>query len=574
MNPAITDPEHTFNYRQLDAASNAIARSLRESGVRPGDRTALLFDQSAWLAAAILGVLKAGGAYVPLDPQRTPDWSRSMLGHAGCERILYAPRHREFAGSLVPNGPMALPVDSRWTEYSGPVVDAAIDPDSTACIYFTSGSSGRPKGVCDSHRNVLHNVLRYTNSLHIAAHDCLSLIQSPVFSGTMSSLFGALLNGASLASFDAQRWGLDGLADWIRMQNVTIFHSVPAIFRKLTRGEARYPRVRLIRLEGDQSTGKDFRLFCRHFPDDSILVNGLGSTECGLVRQYFMDKKSPEPVGVIPLGWPVADMEVLIVNEAGDEIPPGQIGEIAVRSRYLAQGYLNQAELTRERFRESGDLSGARIYRTGDLGALGGDGCLEHRGRKDEQHKIAGQHVDLAAVEAALEEIPGIRDAVAHTRADGSRGPYLAAYLVASGPKRPSLESVTERLAESLPPAMVPARMVWLEAIPLSADGKVDRRSLPEPAAKRPALETPFAAPRDTCEMQLARLWEELLGIRPVGIRDGFFHLGGDSLLAMALADRIQRNFGVSIGIAAIFELPTVEQMAALIAGAKCGYEC
>lgn len=559
---AVRDPSGELTYAALDDQANWNAGRLLDGGSGIGARTALLLPQSSLLTSAILAVLKTGGSYVPLDPSRPTEWNAWLIADADCERLLYKPEDEELARAIARANAQVMSIEALADGSRPAPVNVEIPPNAMACIYYTSGSTGRPKGVCDSHRNVLHNVMRYTNSLNISANDRLSLIQSPVFSGTLSSLFGALLNGASLACMDLRERGLDTLAEWVCDEDVTIYHSVPSIFRSLCVGDARYPRVRLVRLEGDQASSRDFELFRRHFRAPCRLVNGLGSTECGLVRQHFLNHASDVGDGVLPLGSAVQDMEILILDEHGEAVAPGMVGEIAVRSRYLALGYWGNPVLTAARFEACDDGSGERVYRTGDLGSLNGDGVLAYRGRQDQQFKIDGQRIDLAHVEALLQRVPGVADAVAGTRADDPGQPRLVAYLLAAGPSRPSLESIRAHLAARLPTHMIPSKMVWLDRIPLSADGKVDRKALPAPPEERPALETDYAPPRSGTELRLVQLWEELLGVAPVGIDDNFLDLGGTSLLAIMFLDRLQSAFDARLSLGALFDTPTIEKLA------------
>src|SRR4030095_2694489 len=266
---------------------------------------------------------------------------------------------------------------------AGEAPGLVISPDAGAYIFYTSGSTGRTKGVLDTHRSVLHNVMRYTNTLHLAADDRLTLLQGPAFSGAVSSLFGALLNGAACFPFDVGREGADRLPTWLAAECITIYHSVPALFRQVAPHGGALPALRLVRLEGDGASPRDLALLQRHFTRDCVLVNGLGATECGLVRQFFFTPAHPLPEGVVPIGEAVEDMEIAVVGEDGRPVPSGAVGEITVRSRYLAAGYWRRPELTAERFSDAGTERGLRVYRTGDAGRWRADGMLEHLGRPE-----------------------------------------------------------------------------------------------------------------------------------------------------------------------------------------------
>ncbi|MGI9325902.1 MAG: non-ribosomal peptide synthetase [Pseudomonadales bacterium] len=557
---AVIDPECALTYADLACAVNSIATRVHALTQDRDFRVALLFDQSAMYVASLLGVLQAGGTYVPLDARRSADWNRQVLVETDCEILVCSERQLEFARSI---DPTHLMVANAEQESSSVSISFERCPNAVACIYFTSGTTGRAKGVCDTQRNLLHNAMRYTNTLKVSQSDRLSLIQAPIFSGTQSTLFAGLLNGATIASFDVHRWGLEGLPVWIQENALTMFHSVPAIFRTLARSGRKYPSVRLIRLEGDRAGQQDVCVYQKYFSAECVLVNGLGATECGLVRQYFVNKDSNVAPGDLPLGYPVPDMEVIVLDPDGNELAAKQTGEIAVRSRFLAAGYLNQPELTQSKFLESS--AGDRLYLTGDMGSLDEQGCLRLSGRKDHQLKINGQTVNLAEVEAALVDLPKVATAAAVTQEDDSGNGYLAAYLVCSEQQRPSLEQVREWLTQKLPTHLRPKRIMWLAEFPLSIDGKVDRSALPVPPVERPQLDTPYVAARDPEEQRMVTVWEDVLQISPVGIRDNFLLLGGESLTAMQLLLGLEAEFGVSVSVATLFENATIEALLPII---------
>jgi len=350
------------------------------------------------LSASILGVLKAGGIYIPLETSHAPPLVAAVAQEARNGLIL-ADESGSALGREAASGVPLLRVDELLAA-AGPDERPGIAsaPDAPAYVYYTSGSTGRPKGVVDSHRNVLHNVMRYTNSLGIDHDDRLTLLQSPSFSGAVSSLFGALLNGAAIFPYDLRRQGAAALGAWLVGERITIYHSVPALFRLAAGGADAFPDLRLIRLEGDQMSRHDWLVFRERFSEGCVLVNGLGATECGLVRQFFIDHEMPLVDGVVPIGYPVEDMSVQVLDQVGRPLGVGEAGEIAVRSRYLALGYYERPDLTASAFEPDPSDPGARIYRTGDLGRLRLDGCLDHLGRRDARIKLYGRWVDLAAV--------------------------------------------------------------------------------------------------------------------------------------------------------------------------------
>src|SRR5262245_28297798 len=310
-----------LSYAALDRAANRIAHAIL-GGLGVGNEpVALLLPQSPRQITAVLGALKAGKIYVPLDPALPEPRLAGAIGDADARLVLTVAAHADLARRVAPRAKiLTLDAPGDLGAETPPAVDVA--PDAGAYIFYTSGSTGRPKGVLDTHRNVLHNVLRYTNTLHLCADDRLTLLQGPSFSGAVSSLFGALLNGAALFPFDVARDGAHRIAEWLAAEGITVYHSVPALFRVAAGAGRPLPAVRVIRLEGDRATPHDLALFRERFGPDCVLVNGLGATECGLVRQFFFTTRDPVPEGVVPIGAPVEDMEIVLLDEAGRPAAP------------------------------------------------------------------------------------------------------------------------------------------------------------------------------------------------------------------------------------------------------------
>ena len=557
----------TLTYAELDHAANRIAQALLDR-LGPGNEpVVLLLPQGLRQIAAVLGALKARKIYVPLDPAHPAPRLREAIGDSSARLVLTADAHAPLAHAVA--GEAALLVAETLDESGANAAPGlVVAPDAGAYIFYTSGSTGRPKGVLDTHRNVLHNVMRYTNSLHLTADDRLTLLQGPAFSGAVSSLFGALLNGAACFPFDVGREGPDRVPGWLAAERITVYHSVPALFRQVAPQGATLHALRLVRLEGDGASRRDLELFQRHFARDCVLVNGLGATECGLVRQFFFTPEHSLPEGVVPIGEAVGDMEIVLVGADGQEVPGGTVGEIIVRSRYLAAGYWRRPELTAERFPEAGP-SGRRVYRTGDAGRLGANGILEHLGRLDGLVKVRGQRVEVAEVESALLTLPGVTEAAVTVREDTPGESRLVAYLVAGAAALPKISSLRRTLAGLLPDYMVPSAFVTLARLPLSDNRKVDRRALPAPGPARPALDTLLVPPRTEDERTLVALWRGVLHLEEIGVEDDFFDLGGDSLLGAIVLVRVLDAFRVEIALTDFAACPTVAALAERIDAAR-----
>jgi amino acid adenylation domain-containing protein len=552
----------SLTYAQLNAQANRISHLIlanRGSGKEP---VALLFGQGALLIAAIVGSVKAGKIYVPLDPLIPAERNADILIDSTAVIILTDTANLDNAQALASRDVLVLNVDTMGDDHSAENPDLDLAPDGLTYIFYTSGSTGKPKGLADTHRNVLHNIMRYTNSLHICSEDRLTLLQSASFSGSVSSLFGALLNGATSFPFSLQHEGPGRLASWVSQEGITIYHSVPSIFRLLALGKQSYPALRIIRLEGDQATPKDIELYKVHFPDTCILVNGLGATECGIVRQYFVNKDTPTPDNVVPIGFPVEDMEVVLLDQSGQQVGPDSVGEIAVRSCYLAPGYWRRPDLTKAVFLTDSRGGSQRMYRTGDLGRMRVGGCLEYLGRQNFQSRIRGQWVEIAEVEKALRQVAALKDVVVLTVEGISSEPKLVAYLVPGESPPPGIEELRRQLAQRLPVHMVPTAFVLLDALPLNPYGKVDRRALPAPNQERPNLKENYVAPQDMLQLLLQQIWEEVLQIRPVGIRDNFFDLGGDSLRAVNMILNVEQKIGAAIRPEFLLTRPTIQHLA------------
>ena len=557
---AILTPDDEWSYGELDRRASAVAQTIVGRcglGIEP---VALCLDQGAPLVAAIVGVLKAGKFYLPLEPSDPVARRREIVKIAGAGLVLdddfvaaaaRAPRDASGAASapLAPVGSDAPPV--------------AIRPTDPAYLFFTSGTTGTPKGVVDCHRNVLHNVYRYTNALSIAPDDRLTVIQSASFSGTVSSMFCALLNGATLLPFDFRRHGFNRLAAWIKESRATIYHSVPSIFRGVVEAGGTFPNVRVVRLEGDAATRVDYQLFQTAFRHDCILAHGLGATETGLSCQFQVRADASWDGERLPVGRPLPDMDVRVIGpdhdgvEGSAPLPNGTVGEIEIVSEFLATGYWRDPERTAARFVVVDGSTSRRAFRTGDLGIFDDAGCLQHRGRLNQEERINGQWISTPAIEAALRRLGFCRDVLVTTWSDGG-GARLVAYVVLHAGARVDVPRWHAALADELPAFMIPTAFVALHAFPLGAHGKVDRRLLPAPGGRDDA---PHIQPLSAAERDMVSCWERALGVTPIGTRDNFFELGGDSLQAALLVAQIERVFGRAVPPDALITAPTVEAL-------------
>jgi len=564
---AIKTKSQSLTYEQLNAASNRVAHSIL---ARRGDADgpiALLFKHGASMIIGSLGVLKAGKPYAPVDVALPRSKAIQILQDLQASLILTDNAHILLAHQLAQTSTEVLNVEDLEATCSNENPGLRVSPGQIAYVNYTSGSTGEPKGVVWNHRNELFGIRVKTNKLHISPDDRVSLLRFNNV-GATRDMFLALLNGAALLVFDIQEEGLPRLRNWLQAENITVYTCVATIFRhsvqNLNRNE-RFPKIRLIHVGGEPLSKTDVELYKNHFSDDCLLVNRYSISETQAVSYYFIDKQTEIKEDRIPVGYPLEGNEILLLDGDGNELDANQIGEIAVKSPYLALGYWRRPELTRAKFMPDPQGGKARIYLTGDLGYMLPDGCLVHVGRKDSQRKIRGHRVDLSEIEVALLEIPFIKQ-VAVVAGDDSRADRrLVAYIVPEPGQAPTSGELRALLKEKLPTYMLPSSFVAMDCLPLTPSGKVDRRALRPPAKSTERTESSDAAMNTPVENVLVKLWAETMGIEDIGIHDDFSELGGDSLLAAQVVSEVNGIFSLKQPLKALFQAPTVAKLVEFI---------
>jgi amino acid adenylation domain-containing protein len=563
---AVQDARRGLTYDELNRAANRVARAILARASLGDGPVAFLLQPGLPQIIAIFGILKAGKIYAALDAELFPparlalllkDWQASL--------VVTDDAHLSLARELLRGDGPPINLEALDPDLAEDNPGLSLSPESPALILYTSGSTGQPKGVVHSHRNVLHYTRLSINGIQIGKDDRLALLGSCSFAGSIASIFPALLSGAALLPFDLKTQGLPNLARWLIESEITIYISVTSLFRhmvSLLNGAETFPKLRLISIGGEPVTRRDVELYRKHFAADCLLGTGLAATEMLTVLGQFLDKDTPVNGVWVPLGYPAPGSEVLLLDEAGRELGPNEVGEIAVRSPYLALGYWRDPELTRRVFRADSGPDKVRTCHMGDLGLMRPDGCFEYRGRKDSQIKVRGHRVDVAEIETALLEVNGIKQAVVVGRADGAGDRRLVAYLVPTSAAPPTVSELRKALRERLPSYMIPSAFVFLNKLPLTPTNKVDRQALPPPAANRPTLGDAYARPQDSSEVLLAQIWENCLSIQPVGVDDNFFELGGDSFLAAEMLAEVEQVFRKKLSPEVLLGSTTVRQLA------------
>jgi amino acid adenylation domain-containing protein len=559
---AVVSGGRTLTYTELNERANRLAHRLRESGVGPEQRVGICVERSPEMVVAMLAVLKAGGAYVPLDPAYPAERLRYVV--ADSRPAVLLARASLAAGLLEGHHAEVLDLDApTWEDRPGTNPErGGLTPAHLAYVIYTSGSTGQPKGVMVAHRGVVNLVDWYVRELGISADDAVLIATSYAFDLTQRNLFGPLVAGGRL-HLAAEPFDPRGILAQIGECRVTMANLTSTAFHALIDAGAgdEVAGMRLVVLGGEATRPQKLMELGSPRP---AFVNAYGPTECSGVVTYhrLADDLSSYAGRSVPLGEPIANSRIYILDGAGEPAPAGVVGELYVGGVQVSRGYLGRPELTAERFVADpfGGEPGARLYRTGDLGRWRADGTIEFAGRNDFQVKVRGFRVELGEVEARLREHPAVRDAVVVAREASPGDQRLVAYWVGDEAAA-GAEALRRHAGERLPEYMVPAAYIHLEKFPATPSGKLDRRALPSPEGDAFARRD-YAAPEGEMEEALAEIWSEVLGVERVGRWDHFFELGGHSLLIVRVVSRIRQVLGVEVELGTVFERPVLNELA------------
>ncbi|HYO14086.1 MAG TPA: amino acid adenylation domain-containing protein [Thermoanaerobaculia bacterium] len=563
---AVERPGGGVTYDELEARSNRLAAFLLARGTAPGTRVAILAADVAEVVATLIGVLKARCVFVPFDPGTPDKRLAAMLAEVRPAWILAdrpgATRLQSLVAGLETR---IVPVTDVPAGETGRVL-VRPEPDDPCYVVFTSGSTGTPKGIVGRLKGIDHFIRWEIETFAVPEGVRVSQLASPAFDAFLRDVFVPLCAGGTMCVPESREAVLDArrLAAWIDEARIEMIHCVPSLLRSLLREELtpeRFPALRRVLLAGEPLFPADVRRFLEVFGDRIELVNLYGPSETTMVKLFYRVQPADRDRVSIPVGKPMKGAAALVLDSRGQARAAGQVGEIVLRTPYRTHGYFERPDLTDEAFipnpfnNDPSDL----IYKTGDLGRLLPDGNFELLGRKDHQVKVRGVRVELAEIETALRQHPAVRDAAVAPHDDASGDKFLCAYLVLGEAVEPG--EMRERLAASLPEAMIPSWFLVLDELPRTLNGKVDRRALPRPEAGS-RLQEGFVAPRTPVEELLAQIWAEVLRLDRIGIHDSFFELGGHSLLATQVLSRIRQALEVDLPLRVLFRAPTVAGLA------------
>jgi amino acid adenylation domain-containing protein len=549
-----------ISYRELNKSSNQLAGLLIERGVKPDTIVAIMIERSLEMIIGLLGILKAGGAYLPIDPGSPKERINYMLKDSGAELLL---KENDFAPEAFNNRP-------KGTSFHLHLPPAPAT--SLSYVIYTSGTSGKPKGTLITHANVIR-IVKNTNYIELTGNDRILQLSSYAFDGSVFDIYGALLNGAALVLVDRDRvFAVDQLAILIRQQQITVFFVTTALFNILIDTQPHcFTDIRKV-LFGGERVSPEHSGKALQYMGKGRVIHVYGPTETTVFATYYFIDRIEEKAITVPIGMPISNTTVYIQDRYDHLVPVGVTGEVVIGGDGVARGYLNNPELTGEKFINISSLfEGTRglaplLYRTGDLARWLSDGTIEFLGRQDFQVKIRGFRVEPAEIETQLLNHQAVKEAIVLVKEHHKEDKYLCAYIVLSHPLDPS--ELKAFLSVKLPPYMVPSYFIPVDKIPLTPNGKIDRKALPEPAQK---TGQGYMAPRNEVEEILTGIWAEVLGIEKdkISIDANFFDLGGHSLKATMMVSKIRKLLNVQVPLVEVFETPGIKGISQYIAGLK-----
>jgi amino acid adenylation domain-containing protein len=559
---ALVHQSRRVTYRELNRLANGVARELQRWNLPPDSVVALCVERSPEMVAGMLGILKAGAAYLPLNPTDPPERLAMMLADSDAHVLL-------TQSALLHRFP-------RWSEATlivddirgcdGDTPPAITTPESLAYVMYTSGSTGTPKGVEIPHRGIVR--LLFGTDYARFGPDRVFLQMAPFsFDASTFEIWGALLHGGRCVLYPEATPLASTLGTLLRSEQVTTLWLTSSLFNALIDGDpAALSTVEQLLTGGEALSVRHVARALELLPNTEI-INGYGPTESTTFACcYRIPRDWQKLPDSIPIGQPIGRTQAYILDDQLAPVPVGQIGEIYIGGDGLARGYRNRPELTRAAFVPNPlRQDGTRLYRTGDLARCLPDGNIEFLGRKDDQVKIRGFRIELGEIEAALARHPAVEQAAVRVYDLTPGDKHLAAYMVMARRQVAAAAELRGYLSDRLPGYMIPSSFQIMDRLPLTANGKLDRHALPLPGELTIERSTDQTETHDPVEISLARMWRELLGMKSVGANDDFFELGGHSLLAARLITRVEREFGIKLSLAALFQAPTLSQLAALV---------
>ncbi len=570
---AVVFEDQQLTYRQLNNRANQLANYLRKLGIKPDVLVAICVDRSLEMAIGIMGVLKAGGAYIPLDPAHPHERRAYKLQDSKTPVIL---TQQWLAETLPSSSAQVVIVDRDWELIQQESQENLVNqttPENLAYTIYTSGSTGKPKGAMITHRGLVNHALAIASEYKLEHRTRILQFSSLSFDIIVEEIFPTWLVGAALILRTEEIISsTTAFLSFVEQQQINVLNVPTAFWHELVNGLSLSKQplptsVRLVVVGGEKASKSAYLTWLELVGEQVRWLNSYGPTETTVTATVYDPALAPEADKTraeIPIGRPIANVQAYILDRHLQPVPLGVPGELHIGGAGLGRGYLNRPDLTDSKFIPNpfSEDPEARLYKTGDSARYLPDGNIEFIGRIDFQVKIRGFRIELGEIEAVLEQHPAVQQTVVLAREDVPGEKRLVAYVITNQDKAVTSSQLRSFLKEKLPDYMIPFAFLMLENLPMTPNGKVDRRALPAPEIKGVEEERVIVAPRDVLELQLVKIWEEILGIDVIGINDNFFELGGHSLLVMRLISQLNEIFGKNLPLVAVFEAPTIKQLA------------
>ncbi len=596
---AVEDHTRVLTYRELNANAESFARSLVALGLQPRSVVGIFMDGSIEYVIAVIGTLKAGMIFMPLNLAFPGGRLCSILEKTRPAVLIPAPNNehdlriklQNFDSSIISKGifvPPCIEGDKTKEVHHGKFEkpDAGFpdtrqqlhDDLNDACyIITTSGSTGEPKAILGSQKGLAHFIEWEINEFGFDENARVSLLSSVTFDVSLRDIFAPLAAGGTICIPGEDTIHAPAkLFNWMHGRKVTVIHIVPTLFRMLTRAIADEKNItdalsnlKYVFLAGEVLHGNDIKNWRQVAGKRSRIINLYGPSETTLAKLFHrVDDESIDCREIVPIGVPIPDTEVLIIKD-GISCSPGEPGEIHIKTPFMSKGYYRDEELTRTHFIPSplGSDQNDIVYKTGDQGVISKEGIVRFLGRLDGQIKLHGRRIELGEIEARLRQHKDVRQAAADLRTDASGNPRIIGYIVPEQGAILAVENLRRFLREKLPDYMLPQMFVNLEILPLTHNGKIDRKALPDAGPERPVMEIPYVPPANEQEKILCDIWQQVLGLDRVGTQDSFFDLGGTSIQVVMLVEKIRAFLQVDLPVAKVFQYPNVSLLSEYLQG-------
>ncbi|MBU2649756.1 MAG: non-ribosomal peptide synthetase [Bacteroidetes bacterium] len=554
----------SLTYAELDERSDHLAVTILKNLPTGVHRVGMFLQPGFHQITAILGILKAGMCYVPLDIYFPSERNEFMFHDSGCSLLLTDHYNLAQARLLAGDKPI-LDMDNGDKEEKGKV-DGENHSEQDYCqIIYTSGSTGQPKGVVHNHRSIVHFIDRFSEDIEVTPADRFAFYYSISFSAHTMPVLTALLNGCTLSLFDLKRENFNVFASWLDAEDITITLMIPSILRQFLatlKKDQVFKKIRILLVGGETLYRSDVEKARRHLRKQAMILNLYASTEAYYARGYKIYGQTVIKSNIVPIGYAVRGVEMLIQDEEGVRKDPNKTGEIAIKSPYIALGYWNQPEQTATDFHACPGEPGQIIFRTRDMAYKQSDGCIVHVGRSDSMIKLRGYRIDLGEIENVLLQDKLVKEAAVVVKENPFGTKHLVAYVVPAGKKSPDYNYLKLAVIRMLPQYMVPSYFVEMESLPKNDIGKTQRRDLPDPEWEKARVGGEMVAPRTALEEELREIFERILEVQPISINANIMDMGADSLRLFVAFDEIEKRFGTRLNIDRILENPTIEFIA------------